>query len=163
MTGADKSLSKKFQEYLLAAGADVLPVTNCWEVARFRTSTATSVVYQNAKGRVTYSDAQAHEAFSAYSEKRQWSAIEKVERVRRKTVEELLIERDGENCFFCNCLFDTGTRPTLEHLLSIKHGGCNHLSNLVLACKPCNEAAGSLPIIEKVKLREARQSWHAPK
>lgn len=157
MTGIDKKLARDFDVFLKAGGAEVLPTTNPWELARFKSNHGVCVVYQNAKGRVTYSNEHAHDAHSAFVDKRAWSACEVKDRVKRKTVEQLLIERDGENCFYCNALFDPLVKPTLEHLLSIKHGGNNHLSNLALACKPCNEEAGHLPVIEKAKLRERKR------
>lgn len=32
---------------------------------------------------------------------------------------------------------------TVEHLVPVKHGGCNHRRNLVMACFECNQHAGS--------------------
>lgn len=160
MTGIDKRMAKQFEEFLAKGGAEILPPTNAWELARFKTSNGVCVVYQNAKHRVSYSNEHAHNAFTAWQENRPWTAGAISERIKRKTVEELLIERDGCGCFYCNT-FDfsvTSGKPTLEHLLSISDGGNNHLSNLVLACQPCNKEAGSLPIIEKVRLRERKQA-----
>ncbi|WP_411828422.1 HNH endonuclease [Pseudomonas veronii] len=72
---------------------------------------------------------------------------------KRRRVVATLRKRDGDDCFYC-------IRPmaredmTLEHLLSLRDGGTNCYANLVLACGPCNHAAGHLAVIEKVKLRE---------
>lgn len=64
--------------------------------------------------------------------------------------------RDGEKCFYCNTQF-AKENLTVEHLLSISHGGNNHLSNLVLACQPCNLEAGTGTIIDKVEFRDRKR------
>ena len=158
MTGVDNKLAKRFQEFLESGGAEILKETNAWELARFKTSKGTCVVYQNSKGRVSFNNEYAHEAYAAFSDKRTWAASAIKERVRRRSVEELLIERDGTSCFFCGASFIDEIKPTLEHLLSISDGGSNHMSNLVLACELCNFHAGSLPIVEKVALRDMLRS-----
>lgn len=159
MTGIDKKLAAKLQSFLEKGGAQILDPTNPWELARFRTDDGISVIYQNRKGGVSYSNEHAHNAYTAFNDDKKWSATKQKDRIKRKTVEELLVERDGATCFFCGTTDFTATngKPTLEHLLSISEGGNNHLSNLVLACETCNKAAGSLPIIEKVKLRESNR------
>jgi 5-methylcytosine-specific restriction endonuclease McrA len=161
VTGIDKKLAKRFEEFLQAGGAEILKTTNAWELARFKTANGICVVYQKANGKPSYSNEHAHNAYTAFHEKRKWTAGEIVERIRRKTVEELLIERDGNECFFCGLFFvnaDASDRPTLEHLLSISDGGNNHLANLCLAHEKCNKDAASLSIVEKAKLREKRRA-----
>jgi 5-methylcytosine-specific restriction endonuclease McrA len=160
MTGIDKKLAKKFEEFLQAGGAEILKTTNAWELARFKTANGICVVYQKANGKVSYSNEHAHNAWAAFYDDRKWTAGEISERIKRKTVEQLLIERDGNGCFFCSLDFGGGNehRPTLEHLLSISDGGNNHLSNLCLAHEDCNKAAANLSIVEKVKLRDKRRA-----
>lgn len=159
MIGIDKKNAKKFEEFLQAGGAEILTVTNPWELARFKTANGVCVVYQKANGRVSYSNEHAHHAYTAFLERRKWTAGEISKRIQRKTVEELLLERDGTQCFFCCKHFSKPLNPpTLEHLLSISDGGNNHLSNLCLAHEECNTAAASLSIVEKVKLREKRRA-----
>lgn len=159
MTAIDKKLAKRFEEFLQGSGAEILPVTNAWELARFRSANGICVVYQSGKGKVSYSNEYAHDAFSAFTDKRCWTAGRIIERVRRKTVEQLLIERDGDKCFYCGDVFeDDQLAPTLEHLLSRSHGGNNHLANLCLAHVSCNERAANLPIVEKIRLRDKFRS-----
>jgi 5-methylcytosine-specific restriction endonuclease McrA len=159
MTGIDKKLAKRFEEFLQAGGAEILKTSNPWELARFRSANGICVVYQKANGKVSYSNEHAHNAYTAFIEARKWTAGEISERIRRKTVEELLFERDGVKCFFCDLPFSkVGNPPTLEHLLAISDGGNNHLSNLCLAHEECNKAAANLSIVEKVKLRDQRGS-----
>jgi hypothetical protein len=64
-----------------------------------------------------------------------------------------LRSRDGNGCFYCRRIMESGDL-TLEHLLSIKDGGTSNLANLVLSHRRCNEIAGDLPIIAKIRLRE---------
>jgi 5-methylcytosine-specific restriction endonuclease McrA len=58
------------------------------------------------------------------------------------------------NRFFCDHPFTEDRPATLEHLLSIAHGGNNHLSNLALAHGECNLRAANLSVVEKAKLRD---------
>lgn len=155
MSGIDKDIVKKFGDFLRKGGAEILDTTNPWEIARFKTVHGICVVYQSAKGKVSYSSEHAHNAFSAWQENRKWTASLTSERIKRKTVEELLVERDGPTCFYCGTanFSDTDGKPTLEHILSISDGGNNHLANLALACEPCNRQVASLPIVEKIKYR----------
>lgn len=64
--------------------------------------------------------------------------------------------RDGNICFFCNYPFNDEFPPTLEHLLPVAAGGSDHISNLVLACEPCNKTVGDWPLVRKIKYREYR-------
>lgn len=159
MTGVDKKIARSLQEFLAKGGAEILNTTNPWEVARFKCVHGVCVIYQNAKGKYSFSDENAHNAFAAWRDNGKWSAGAISGRIQRKTVEELIVERDGACCFFCGKadFSASGGKPTLEHLLSISDGGNNHMANLVLACRPCNTEAGSLPIIEKVRLRERKR------
>lgn len=70
---------------------------------------------------------------------------------RKKIIEELLT-RDGPNCCFCGQ--DLNGDITLEHWLSASDGGNNTLANTALAHSACNTAAGNLPIMKKVELRD---------
>jgi hypothetical protein len=54
-----------------------------------------------------------------------------------------LIRRDGATCAYCGRPLGTGlpySRPTLDHVVPVSRGGGDALTNLVLACKPCNRA-----------------------
>lgn len=62
-----------------------------------------------------------------------------------------LSTRDGWSCFYCGKDLDEYT-ATIEHIVSVAHGGPTHGDNLCLTCGPCNAAAGALPAVQKVKL-----------
>lgn len=65
-----------------------------------------------------------------------------MKRVRRH----LRIRTDGLRCFYCQCTLtrapDTDRSVTLDHLVPRSKGGKDRLSNLVLACGPCNRRKG---------------------
>lgn len=56
-----------------------------------------------------------------------------------------LRRRDGVKCFWCDV--DVFSRQTIiatrEHLIPASLGGKNHMENLVLACRCCNQARAS--------------------
>jgi 5-methylcytosine-specific restriction endonuclease McrA len=63
----------------------------------------------------------------------------------RRHKRRLLLQRDGAACFYCARPFGSGepfSRPTFDHVMPVSRGGTNALTNLVLACKPCNESKG---------------------
>lgn len=74
--------------------------------------------------------------------------------VRQKAKEDIA-RRDGLCCFYCQLIFDAQRLPTIEYLLSRKHGGNSHLSNLVMACDGCNRHVGAWPLVYKIMFREA--------
>ena len=151
---ASGELSERFSEFLTVAGADLLPPTNEYELARFKTVNGVCVAYRNKKGAVSFSNDHARAAWEAFVADKKWLASAMHKRAPRQNVEAKLRKRDGDGCFFCDLPFTEEAPPTLEHLLSIAHGGNNHLSNLVLAHGECNLKADSMPVIEKVKLRD---------
>ncbi len=61
--------------------------------------------------------------------------------------------RDGNRCFYCPNTIPAGLE-TIEHLVPAAAGGPNHLANLFLAHRSCNEAAGTVSAVEKIRLRE---------
>ena len=89
---------------------------------------------------------------------------------RRSVLRAALIARDGQTCRWCGCRLSgctlnpdgAGGRcdlvnqdglpfPTLDHVRPRYHGGKTELSNLVLACLPCNQRRGhhgSYPIAD---------------
>lgn len=65
-------------------------------------------------------------------------------RIRR--IKRGLAARDGAQCFYCGLAFSTLLAATVDHLIpqSVLPGWAQ--TNLVLACRPCNEAkADQLP------------------
>lgn len=151
----NEGLAKRLCEFLELGGAEILPITNPFELARFKTVNGVCVIYQNKKGALSYSNDHAKIAAVNFLEGNTWNASKKYHRIQRKTIEAKLLERDGNICFYCDVEFTEDTPPTLEHILSITHGGTNNIANLCLCCEPCNVAAGNLPIVDKLKIRKS--------
>jgi hypothetical protein len=51
--------------------------------------------------------------------------------------------RDGLACVWCAAAIEDGARLTLDHLRPHVHGGSNAATNLVTACKRCNDSRGA--------------------
>lgn len=58
-------------------------------------------------------------------------------------VREYLLEKFNRQCAYCGA---TETRLEIDHVQARSHGGSNRVSNLVLACHPCNQAKGNQEI-----------------
>lgn len=75
-----------------------------------------------------------------------------------------LAEQIGYECWYCGAPLSRqigSISPTLDHLIPLSHGGSNSFSNMVLACRFCNEAkrdnsvAVFLAWLEGVKQRQS--------
>ena len=63
------------------------------------------------------------------------------------------ILRDAEACHYCRRVFSENLRKTVDHVVPLCRGGFHRISNLVIACGPCNYSkAGKLltPHLESV-------------
>lgn len=58
-------------------------------------------------------------------------------------VREYLLEKWGRCCVYCKA---TDVPLEIEHIQPKSKGGSNRVSNLTLACRPCNQRKGSQPI-----------------
>jgi 5-methylcytosine-specific restriction endonuclease McrA len=63
-------------------------------------------------------------------------------------VREYLLEKWGRRCTYCG---KDGVPLQVEHIHPRCLGGSNRVSNLTLACRPCNEKKGSHPIEDFLK------------
>ena len=52
--------------------------------------------------------------------------------------------RDHATCVFCGATKATGAKLSVDHLLARSWGGTNAHTNLVVACKECNDAKGNM-------------------
>lgn len=152
---------EQFKAWLLSRGATIEPSTSEWELVRYRLPSAPGVqiIYRNKKERQTYTGTSFRDWESAYHQVN--NLVERVKipsqplniRERSNARRELIVQlrkRDGDNCFYCTTdLFNGEIDPTIEHLIPKAHKGSNHIGNLVLACEPCNQRAGDLPLIQK--------------
>jgi hypothetical protein len=149
-----------FKVWLVERGAILLSPTNPYEVLRVDTAEGLFVVYQNKAGKQTWP--MGIDAIrSAYLDGRDVPlSPDQKQRVRLRHQIEALAARDGLFCWFCeNGFLSVDSREiTIEHLVSVAHGGPHHVSNLVLACPDCNGEAGLLSVAEKVMLRDAKRN-----
>jgi 5-methylcytosine-specific restriction endonuclease McrA len=58
-------------------------------------------------------------------------------------VREYLLEKWGRCCAYCDA---TGVPLQIDHIRPRTGGGSNRVSNLTLACGPCNQAKGATPV-----------------
>lgn len=80
--------------------------------------------------------------------------ISKIERLRA---------RDGSKCWFCDQPINfkadplADRAPSTEHLIPQCRDGSDKMENLVLCHRSCNQLLDNLPLVEKIKLRDAAQ------
>jgi hypothetical protein len=176
-----------FRKWLEDSGAIIHPPTNTYEVLRYRclpkegaSKRVNQVIYQKADGTITFTGfSEAH--YSTFVSGGNMCSQEIPEppvrlrkdgtpyKVRPKKAEAvpsltfaqkmrpLLLERDGDDCWFCGK--PLGLDITIEHLLPQKlkrEQGVevDHIENLVLAHAYCNRMAGHLPMTAKIAWRE---------
>lgn len=156
----DSSEIKEFKDWLISCGALVDNPTSEWELLRVRTCDGTFVVYQNAKGKQTWPDGVST-YWKSWESKQNLSLNPDLKsRVSLRHLIGRISERDGLECWFCEYSFlDTkSSEITIEHLVALSHGGPNHDSNIVLACRDCNQEVGNKPVAEKALYREGKRS-----
>lgn len=153
MTSAQQMKKKlpAFIEWLRAHGASVMEPTNEWELFRFKGDNGVAVAYSSKRGSVTFTgDAElAWDAFTSGGPFKAYTPKAKRRRPATPTIRTLR-KRDGDLCFFCQ-RFVSVENETQEHLVPFSHGGPNHISNLVLAHKHCNQRAGHLDAVSKIR------------
>jgi hypothetical protein len=71
-------------------------------------------------------------------------------------VREYLLEKFGRCCVYCGA---TEVPLNLDHVKARASGGSDRVSNLVTACRPCNEEKGAQSIEEFLKDDPVRLAW----
>lgn len=147
---------RQFKEWLDVHGAQVQASTNPYELVRFLTKKGTSLMYMNSRDIVTVMIGESQKAWNAFCTGRQWDGGLQTPRVYRQgkkydDMRRAIVDRDGWTCAYCGkCL--TQETATIEHVLPLSRGGRDAIKNMVLACRSCNRAAGSLNIRKKIEL-----------
>jgi hypothetical protein len=151
---------ERFVAWLSNHGAEVRKPTNEYEVIRFTTPQGIGIVYRNRSHKISGWSYEADSAWIAFKTgDDSWRVGRKQKRVKLTQHQATIIERDGDECWYCGKPFGEGEMQiTTEHMVSLIHKGPNHLSNLVVAHQSCNLAAGNLSVAEKVRLREQLRS-----
>ncbi|WP_268269981.1 RNA-guided endonuclease IscB [Streptomyces sp. MNU76] len=65
-------------------------------------------------------------------------------------IRQYLLEKWGRACAYCGA---EGIPLQVEHILPKARGGSDRISNLTLACSPCNRAKGAQPVTEFMSRR----------
>lgn len=156
----------KFRAWLIRNGAQILDPTNEYELLRFQSRQGIGIIYRNKHGMVSHISKVAKTLLDSCEAGRDvpCSPEKPSRRSMSREMLEIVSSRDGWHCFYCAELLTPET-ATGEHLCPKAHGGPNHPSNVVLACEPCNQDAGNLPIVHKLALRELKRSKksHGPR
>lgn len=82
---------------------------------------------------------------------------------KAKDKRQFFLERQDYKCAYCECKLDLvgdneTRRATLDHVIPRSEGGPNHESNLVVACGPCNQAKGDMPLKEFITKKDQPSS-----
>ncbi len=51
----------------------------------------------------------------------------------------LIFERENNRCYYCGKYLDSTEEPEFDHIIPLKEGGTNDVTNIVLSCKECND------------------------
>lgn len=141
----------KFITFLIESGAEILGTTNPYEVIRFKTLNGVSVVYTGKKGiKFTGESSEAYQQFKKHDI---WQ-IKRRDKKAKEAIVNLITDRDGMDCFYCGEETIKGKTSSIEHILSISHGGNNNPANLTVACRECNQVVGNMTVLEKVLYRD---------
>lgn len=129
------------------------------EVLRFSTRGYDGVIHRNSRGRLL-ANSIADKAITCFLRRQPWSggigstASTKHRKERthfeRMQLIRFISGRDGGcTCAYCGKGLSEN-EATLEHVIPISKGGPDIPANIVIACKKCNEAAGSMSLKEKM-------------
>lgn len=154
---------EKFAGWLKSCGAEVLAPTNEWELLRVNAKSQTLVAYRNKRGDQTWPGTLVNYWKQSKSGDylKLGTPTQQLRGNRLSRVLELA-KRDGWNCWYCGIELSQPDRPadngetpaTIEELCPRQIGGPTHIGNQTLACRQCNQTAGSMSVVEKVALRE---------
>lgn len=145
--------AQAFNSWLEKNGAQVLPPTNPYEIARFIAHGGTCVVYTNSKGKIS-ANGFALKAVEAFERNQKLDmGFAKTARTVNTKYKAALLKRDGRECFYCG-LDMSDEDVTIEHLIALDKGGNNRLENMALAHYECNQKAGNMHLTAKIKLRD---------
>lgn len=145
---------EKFKTWLGAQGAEVLLSTNMYEVVRFKTSNGVSVIYYGKKGYTFTGESET--AYEMFKEHKRWKVVNR-KRQQLHGMKARLASRDGRGCFFCKSYESMSgglMLLTVEHILSVMHGGTDNPNNLALACDDCQKILGVKSVTQKIMYRD---------
>lgn len=143
----------KIKVWLTSRGAEVLEPMSEWEMLRFRSRDGIGIIYKRSKSNDLSFTGGAAEVMEAFFSNKYWSAgVSTTGKAKKGKYFAELLKRDGTKCFYC--LLELGDDMTREHLVPVLCGGPHHIANLVLAHEQCNQRAGHMSVMEKVRIRD---------
>lgn len=74
-----------------------------------------------------------------------WKALERVKRVK---ILLKLTSLYGRRCWYCGDTFTAFKQVEVDHIVPKSRGGEHTISNLAIACVPCNRAKGDMQVAE---------------
>lgn len=153
MTNKERPIkSLRFNEYLDLIGVDQIEKTSEWELQRFIANDIVCVVYENKKGRISFSNETAQKVYEAYLDGKRIN----IQSIKRKSLgakmQQKLFERDGILCFYSGKKM-SHRDATIEHLIPLSKGGKNNMDNLVLCLEEENKKMADKPLIEKINYK----------
>lgn len=146
-----------FRDYLVKNGGTILPLTNEYEMARFRVKSSTgnpetSVIYKRKTGIITFTGDSAS-VWSAFINNRTLKRAPVPKRAPAQHIKlSSLRSRDHATCFYCLERVEDPEEGSREHLLSVSYNGADHSANIVYAHKLCNQRVGNMSLFEKIKV-----------
>ena len=151
--------ARKIKNWVGNHGAEVMPNLAEWEFFRAKTNQGLFIIYRNKRNQYKPNDAELLRKITCWMKDcRNLNLGIITQRKKLTGVRKALFKRDGNQCFYCG----EGMRRdqmTIEHLLSLSHGGSNRIENLVLSHSICNANAGSLSLLQKIELREKMRGY----
>lgn len=61
------------------------------------------------------------------------------------------LKHNNIECLYCQKIITNNEDCTVDHVIPKSHGGSNHVDNLAIACKACNDKKGSLLLTQFIK------------
>lgn len=144
-----ESQVNRFTKWLRGHGVEILPISNDYEVLRFR-GAKVGILYTTGAVNSIYTA----QAIDSWQNNKRWTGGPSKVASRKgsyKSKKIQVFKRDGDLCFYCG-KYMSEEDMTIEHLISLNDGGTNKLSNMVLAHNACNHAVGHRPLNEKVEI-----------
>jgi len=153
----DPAAIERFRAFLLDSGCmlldEISPVPG--ELLRFAVHGRKNLVARSKKRGISVRGPDVATAAAAFVAGRAWRPFGGASRHAGKGLDGLRAElrlRDGPDCFYCGR--PLGDDVTIEELLARAWNGPRRAENCALAHARCNELAGSLPVVHKVRLRD---------
>lgn len=141
---------ERFAEFLIHHGATILDPASEQEAMRYQFPGTGIVILHRTKNSLLMRGCVA-DHYLRFREGRAPLIKSRPGAQWRERIRARIIARDGDQCCFCGGELDGD--ESIEHWLSLRHGGNNTIANTSLAHVSCNRAADSMSVAEKINLK----------